>query len=108
MGTDHEKTAMRAFPEYMKRDQNQVPTTAQNTPDIVGYYYTANDGSQMAFWECYRARATVAIGKQENVLINTSKGEDQKPIIEYNAAMAVVINSAVQSSSADRIGRERL
>ncbi|MBQ6566760.1 MAG: cupin domain-containing protein, partial [Treponema sp.] len=21
-----------------------------NTPDIEGYYYTANDGSQMAFW----------------------------------------------------------
>lgn len=44
---------MREFPKFMKREQNKVPTTAQNTPDIVGYYYTATDGSQMAFWECY-------------------------------------------------------
>lgn len=27
-----------------------IPPSQQNTPDIEGYYYTANDGSQMAFW----------------------------------------------------------
>ena len=38
------------FPEFMFRSQNMIPASQQNTPDIEGYYYTANDGSQMAFW----------------------------------------------------------
>ncbi len=38
------------FPEFMFRDMNKIPASQQNTPDIEGYYYTANDGSQMAFW----------------------------------------------------------
>ena len=29
---------------------NKILASQQNTPDIEGYYYTANDGSQMAFW----------------------------------------------------------
>ena len=36
------------FPEFMFREQNKIPASQQNTPDIEGYYYTANDGSQMA------------------------------------------------------------
>ena len=39
-----------AFPEFMFRPSNKIPASQQNTPDIEGYYYTANDGSQMAFW----------------------------------------------------------
>ena len=38
------------FPEFMFRPGNKIPASQQNTPDIEGYYYTANDGSQMAFW----------------------------------------------------------
>ena len=34
----------------MFREKNKIPASQQNTPDIEGYYYTANDGSQMAFW----------------------------------------------------------
>ena len=38
------------FPEFMRRRENLIPADQQNTPDIEGYYYTAPDGSQMAFW----------------------------------------------------------
>ena len=38
------------FPEFMLRRENIIPVDQQNTPDIEGYYYTAADGSQMAFW----------------------------------------------------------
>ena len=38
------------FPEFMFSEKNKIPASQQNTPDIEGYYYTANDGSQMAFW----------------------------------------------------------
>lgn len=39
-----------AFPAFMQRSENIIPSWQQNTPDIEGYYYTASDGSQMAFW----------------------------------------------------------
>lgn len=38
------------FPDFMHREANRIPASQQNTPDIEGYYYTAPDGSQMAFW----------------------------------------------------------
>lgn len=41
---------MKEFPGFMKKEINKIPETQQNTPDIEGYYYTAKDGSQMAFW----------------------------------------------------------
>ncbi len=41
---------MNEFPQFMKSEANLIPASQQNTPDITGYYYTANDGSQMAFW----------------------------------------------------------
>jgi quercetin dioxygenase-like cupin family protein len=44
------------FPDFMKAGANKVPAAKQNTSDIEGYYYTANDGSQMAFWTCYSDR----------------------------------------------------
>lgn len=37
------------FPKFMYNEKNRIPASQQNTPDIEGYYYTANDGSQMAF-----------------------------------------------------------
>ena len=39
------------FPDFMRAEKNIVPSDQQNTPDIKGYYYTGNDGSQTAFWE---------------------------------------------------------
>lgn len=47
---------MNDFPEFMKRAPNRVPSQAQNTPDIEGYYYEGADGSQMAFWTCLADR----------------------------------------------------
>ena len=44
------------FPDFMKRQSNLVPSAQQNTPGIEGYYYTANDDSQMAFWTCSEDR----------------------------------------------------
>ncbi|MPM03756.1 hypothetical protein SDC9_50023 [bioreactor metagenome] len=44
---------MKDFPEFMKNESNHIDSGQQNTKDIDGYYYTANDGSQMAFWTCY-------------------------------------------------------
>lgn len=38
---------MNGFPDFMKRECNIVPVEQQNTSDIEGYYYTANDGSQI-------------------------------------------------------------
>ena len=49
---------MENFPDFMKRGTNKVPQNQQNTPDIEGYYYTANDGSQMAFWTCLADRVS--------------------------------------------------
>lgn len=44
---------MKDFPEFMKNKLNHIDNSQQNTKDIDGYYYTASDGSQMAFWTCY-------------------------------------------------------
>lgn len=44
------------FPDFMKKSVNRVPNQQQNTPDIDGYYYTAQDGSQIAFWTCLADR----------------------------------------------------
>lgn len=49
---------MKDFPEFMKSGANRVDTSQQNTADVDGYYYTANDGSQMAFWTCYGDRVS--------------------------------------------------
>ena len=38
------------FPKFMCNETNMIPASQQKTADIEGYYYTANDGSQMAFW----------------------------------------------------------
>ena len=31
------------FPKFMYNEKNRIPASQQNTPDIEGYYYTAND-----------------------------------------------------------------
>ena len=46
------------FPEFMKSPENRVPAKQQNTADVTGYYYTASDGSQMAFWTCLSDRVS--------------------------------------------------
>ena len=51
------------FPEFMFRGENKIPASQQNTPDIEGYYYTANDGSQMAFWT-YKADRVYALRRR--------------------------------------------
>jgi quercetin dioxygenase-like cupin family protein len=47
---------MKDFPEFMKVSENRINNSQQNTKDVEGYYYTANDGSQMAFWTCNESR----------------------------------------------------
>lgn len=47
---------MKDFPAFMRSPANRVDPSQQNTQDIDGYYYTANDGIQMAFWTCYADR----------------------------------------------------
>ncbi len=47
---------MENFPDFMKVDKNHIDNSQQNTKDVDGYYYTACDGSQMAFWTCYADR----------------------------------------------------
>lgn len=49
---------MKEFPDFMKNEKNRVPASQQNTPDIEGYYYTAKDGTQMAFWTCLADRVS--------------------------------------------------
>ncbi|MBN2488220.1 MAG: cupin domain-containing protein [Methanosarcinaceae archaeon] len=44
---------MKDFPDFMKNELNQIPTTEQNTQDLEGYYFEGADGSQMAFWTCH-------------------------------------------------------
>ncbi len=46
------------FPDFMFSECNRVPALQQNTPDIEGCYYTANDGSQAAFWICKADRVS--------------------------------------------------
>lgn len=58
-----------SFPQFIKKPLNQVPATNQNTEDIEGYYYTGNDGSQVACWESKSGRES-----QKNIntpLMNT-------------------------------------
>ena len=47
---------MKDFPDFMKRTQNHIDSAQQNTPDIDGYYYEGNDGSQICFWTYYSDR----------------------------------------------------
>lgn len=46
------------FPAFMKSGKNHIGSQEQNTPDIDGYYFTGEDGSQMAFWTCYADRVS--------------------------------------------------
>ena len=47
---------MNGFPEFMKNEKNHISSSQQNTPDIDGYYFEGQDGSQMAFWTYYSDR----------------------------------------------------
>lgn len=39
-----EAATMQDFPGFMKNAKNCISSTAQNTKDIEGYYYTGADG----------------------------------------------------------------
>lgn len=43
------------FPEFMKNPKNRLENKDQNSKDIEGYYYTAPDDQQMAFWTAHTA-----------------------------------------------------
>jgi quercetin dioxygenase-like cupin family protein len=43
------------FPAFMKNTANRVENKDQYSKDIEGYYYTAPDGQQMAFWTAHTA-----------------------------------------------------
>jgi mannose-6-phosphate isomerase-like protein (cupin superfamily) len=47
---------MKDFPDFMKNPRNRIKQSSQYTDDIEGYVYDGVDGSQMAFWTCYRDR----------------------------------------------------
>lgn len=47
---------MEHFPNFMKNFKNRIKQSSQHTEDIEGYIYDGVDGSQMAFWTCYRDR----------------------------------------------------
>jgi len=49
---------MNEFPEFMKIQANLIAKTAQHTDEIEGYVFNGADGSQMAFWTCYKGRDT--------------------------------------------------
>lgn len=76
---------MKDFPEFMKRAANRIPSEQQNTPDIEGYYYTAPDGSQMAFWSypCDRVSKEHVSDYERAMRLYTKMGF--KPIERYNS-----------------------
>ena len=47
---------MKDFPDFMKSSKNLIDPGSQYTEDIVGYVFDGADGSQMAFWTCYKDR----------------------------------------------------
>jgi quercetin dioxygenase-like cupin family protein len=49
---------MDKFPDFMANEANRIPTAAQNTRDVEGYYFQGADGSQMAYWTCFSDRVS--------------------------------------------------
>lgn len=45
---------MQDFPSFMKNPLNLVPSSNQYSNDIEGYYFNGADGSQVAYWTCYK------------------------------------------------------
>lgn len=43
---------MKSFPAFMKREENRVSPSQQNTSGIEGYYFEDQGGAQIAIWEC--------------------------------------------------------
>ncbi|MBI4733315.1 MAG: cupin domain-containing protein [Rubrobacteridae bacterium] len=50
---------MKEFPVFMKNPANLIEKTAQYTEGIEGYVFNGADGSQMAFWTCYKDKETI-------------------------------------------------
>ena len=70
---------MNKFPEFMTRPMNKVPMQQQNTPDIQGYYYTAADGSQMAFWT-WNTDNTKSVRPKKNKRHNSDEDLDEDEV----------------------------
>jgi quercetin dioxygenase-like cupin family protein len=49
---------MEQFPDFMRTPINKIKQSSQYTKDIEGFVYDGIDGSQMAFWTCYKDRAS--------------------------------------------------
>ena len=47
---------MKEFPDFMKSPSSLIGKSSQYTEDIEGYVFNGADGSQMAFWTCYKDR----------------------------------------------------
>ena len=46
------------FPDFMKSSINRIAEASQYTDDIEGYIFDGADGSQAAFWKCFKDRAS--------------------------------------------------
>lgn len=51
---------MKGFPEFMKDQRNRIGSGSQFTEDVEGFVFDGKDGSQMAFWTCYKDRSSKA------------------------------------------------
>ncbi len=49
---------MNDFPDFMKNPINRIASVSQHTEDIEGYVFDGIDGSQTAFWKCFKDRAS--------------------------------------------------
>jgi mannose-6-phosphate isomerase-like protein (cupin superfamily) len=47
---------MNDFSNFMKSPANLIAKGSQYTDDIEGYVFNGADGSQMAFWTCFKDR----------------------------------------------------
>lgn len=76
---------MREFPDFMKNPKNQISSNYQSN-NIEGYVFDGKDGSQMAFWTCYKDGKScehvhdydeyfIVIEGQYNLIINGKKIE---------------------------------
>ncbi|MEW6265716.1 MAG: cupin domain-containing protein [Thermodesulfobacteriota bacterium] len=49
---------MNDYPEFMKNRKNKISSKSQYTEDIEGYVFDGADGSQVAFWKCFKDRVS--------------------------------------------------
>jgi quercetin dioxygenase-like cupin family protein len=49
---------MEDFPGFMKNRKNRIRQSSQYTQDIEGYVFDGADGSQVAYWTCFKDRVS--------------------------------------------------